>query len=503
VGHNVGTISNCYSTSRVSGGTFVGGLAGQNGSQGLFWPSPWIAGTILNCYSTGSVSGGDFEVGGLVGHNWEGKVTNSFWDIQTSGRTTSDGGTAKTTVQMQTRSTFTDAGWDFVGESVNGTDDIWWILEGRSYPRLWWQYGWAFSAHPPDGAIDVTQPLILSWIAGGSNLHHDVYFGDDEQAVANATTETAGIYRGRQAADVTTYDPGILELDKTYYWRIDGVDEADANSPWKGNVWSFTTANFIVVDDFEEYNDYSPYRIFQTWIDGWGYTEPAPGHPGNGTGSCVDCLGFVERWVVHSGQQSMPFDYDNTGTAGRFFYSETERTWDTSQDWTREGVKALTLWFYGDPCNAAEPLYVAVEDSMGKIKVINHDDANAVQLRGWQEWNIDLKQFTGTGLNLEAVKKMYIGVGDRDAPQRGGTGQLYFDDIRLYRPRCIASIFKPEADLSGNCVVDLADIAILASQWLQSGAGLAADLDADGDVDFGDFAQIADAWLEQLLWPQP
>jgi len=497
-----GHVSQCYSIGAVTGDSSVGGLVGWNS---------WDA-TVTHCYSSGSVLG-TADVGGLIGEDggkvWA--VWASFWDIETSGQTTSADGTGKTTVQMQTRSTFTDAGWDFVGESVNGTDDIWWILEGRSYPRLWWQYGWAFSAHPPDGAIDVTQPLILSWIAGGSNLHHDVYFGDDEQAVANATTETAGIYRGRQAADVTTYDPGILELDKTYYWRIDGVDEADANSPWKGNVWSFTTANFIVVDDFEAYDDYCN-RIFYTWLDGCGHSaDPGCGvtaSAGNGSGWNA-CPGpiiapFAEQNpIVHGGCQSMPGTYDNSGAGGLPRYSETGRTWAVPQDWTREGVKALTLWFYGDPCNAAEPLYVAVEDSMGKIKVINHDDANAVQLRGWQEWNIDLKQFTGTGLNLEAVKKMYIGVGDRDAPQRGGTGQLYFDDIRLYRPRCIASIFKPEADLSGNCVVDLADIAILASQWLQSGAGLAADLDADGDVDFGDFAQIADAWLEQLLWPQP
>jgi hypothetical protein len=166
-------------------------------------------------------------------------------------------------------------------------------------------------------------------------------------------------------------------------------------------------------------------------------------------------------------------------------------------------VKALTLWLYGDPCNSAEPLYVAVEDSMGKIKVINHDDANAVRLPAWHEWKIDLRQFRDASVNLEAVKKMYIGVGDRDAPEPGGSGRLFFDDIRLYRPRCIASIIKPEADLSSNCVVDLADIEILAGEWLQSGAGLTADLDTDADVDLADFAEIADAWHEQQLWPQP
>jgi hypothetical protein len=70
-------------------------------------------------------------------------------------------------------------------------------------------------------------------------------------------------------------------------------------------------------------------------------------------------------------------------------------------------------------------------------------------------------------------------------------------------PRCISSLFKPDADLSGDCVVDLADIEILASEWLKSGSGLAADLDADEDVDLSDFALMADAWLEELFWPQP
>jgi len=66
-------------------------------------------------------------------------VTSSFWDIQTSGQTISAGGTGKTTAEMKTRSTFTDAGWDFVGETENGTEDIWWILEGKDYPHLWWE----------------------------------------------------------------------------------------------------------------------------------------------------------------------------------------------------------------------------------------------------------------------------------------------------------------------------------------------------------------------------
>jgi hypothetical protein len=125
-----GTVSNCYSSVGVKGGSCVGGLVGDN-----------YRGTITKCYSVGGVSGDD-PVGGLVGDDLKGTVKDSFWDIQTSGQAASAGGTGKTTAEMQMESTFTDAGWDFVEETANGTEDIWWILEGREgrdYPRLWWE----------------------------------------------------------------------------------------------------------------------------------------------------------------------------------------------------------------------------------------------------------------------------------------------------------------------------------------------------------------------------
>jgi len=184
-GANGGTVSNCYSTGLVGGtGSYVGGLVGENGGSitscyssasiiadwsvgGLVGLNSW-AGSVTNCYSSGSVSAysivgglvggnegsitvsyssgsvsGTYNVGGLVGCTYYdyGSVTASFWDTQTSGQTTSAGGTGQTTAEMQTASTFLEAGWDFVGETANGTEDIWWILEGQDYPRLWWELG--------------------------------------------------------------------------------------------------------------------------------------------------------------------------------------------------------------------------------------------------------------------------------------------------------------------------------------------------------------------------
>ncbi len=128
VGRNDGgTVTQCYSTSAVNGVGGVGGLVGEN-----------YRGTVSQCYSTGAVKG-NWAVGGLVGENDRGTVTQSFWDIQTSGQAKSAAGTGKTTAQMQTAKTFLDAGWDFVGETKNGTEDLWWIREGKDYPRLWWE----------------------------------------------------------------------------------------------------------------------------------------------------------------------------------------------------------------------------------------------------------------------------------------------------------------------------------------------------------------------------
>jgi hypothetical protein len=151
--------------------------------------------------------------------------------------------------------------------------------------------------------------------------------------------------------------------------------------------------------------------------------------------------------------------------------------------------------------NDAEPLYVALEDSAGKVKAVPSDNPLGSADPDWRQWNIKLSDFSGAAVNLKAVKKMYIGVGTRGSTMVGGSGKIYVDDIRVYPSRCVPSFGKLANDLSGNCVVDYADLEIMANDWLASGAGLAGDLNADGDVDFADYAALADSWLDELLWP--
>jgi len=281
----------------------------------------------------------------------------------------------------------------------------------------------ASSPQPSNGATDVVQSPTLNWREATLGMAHDVYFGGDEEMVANATTDSAGTYCARLALEATTYMPGNLEWNKTYYWRIDEVNPDEPDSPWKGNIWSFTTADFSVVrtlDDFESYTDDEGNRIYQTWIDGWE----------NGTGSIVGYLQmpFAERRIVRGGRQSMPLDYNNVRKP---WYSEAERTWETPQDWTIGGADTLTLCFRAKLGNGPERLYGGIEDSAGRIAVVVHQDAEAVRATEWQKWHIALAEVRAAGVDVAAVKKMVIGVGDRRNPKPGGTGTIYIDDIRL------------------------------------------------------------------------
>ncbi|MHC4110313.1 MAG: GLUG motif-containing protein [Planctomycetota bacterium] len=134
-GDNDGVISNCYAIGSVQGGDEVGGLVGENGYESSSGAK--IYGHISNSYSTGEVSGASY-VGGFVGHHEFGSVNDCFWDIQTSGLVTSDGGIGLPTAEMQMASTFIDVGWDFFGETFNGIEDIWFIPQ-QDYPHLWWE----------------------------------------------------------------------------------------------------------------------------------------------------------------------------------------------------------------------------------------------------------------------------------------------------------------------------------------------------------------------------
>jgi len=256
---------------------------------------------------------------------------------------------------------------------------------------------------PVDGAIGIHPAATVSWRAGREAATHEVHFSEDAQAIADGTALVDTIEQNRY--DLASLD---LQLGQTYYWRIDEVNEAETPSVWEGNLWSFSTNDYLVVDDFESYND-DDNLIFDTWIDGWV----------NETGSTVGYLEapFAERTIVYGGRQSMPLFYENTGGIAS---SEAERAFAPGQDWTQAGATTLTLHFYGDPDNAASQMHVKIDGT----KIPYDGDAQDLTDPAWTQWNIDLPS---TGANLSNVRKLTIGI------EGSGSGILFIDDIRVYR----------------------------------------------------------------------
>ena len=275
----------------------------------------------------------------------------------------------------------------------------------------------ASQANPSNNAVDVSQRATLSWSAGEAAASHQVYFGTDMDAVRNADTSSPENKGSRQLGS-ESYDPGQLEWDTTYYWRVDEIE--DGGTIQTGNVWSFTTANFLIVDDMESYNDIDEgvegsNRIYNAWVD--GFSDPT-----NGSQAGHLDPPFYEGTIVHSGNKSMPLYYDNG--VGK---SEVTLTLDYPRDWTENGVDTLAIWYIGDAANAAETMYVVLNGSAG----VDNPNPNAAQVTVWTEWPISLQDF---GINLTNVNTITIGFGNRTNPTAGGTGTVYFDDVRLLLP---------------------------------------------------------------------
>jgi regulation of enolase protein 1 (concanavalin A-like superfamily) len=455
----------------------------------------------------------------------------------------------------------------------------------------------AFAPQPAMAATGVSVDAGLSWRPGREAGSHKVFFGTDQAAVAGGTVAAKTVTEH-------SYIPSGLNFGTTYYWKVDEVNTVT----YPGDVWSFTTQEYAVVDDFESYND-TDNRIYDTWID--GYTN------GN-SGSVVGYLQapFAEQTILHGGKQSMPLEYNNVKTP---FYSEAQRTFDTTQSWTTNGADTLSVWFRGSPAgfldkgnnaytvsgsgadiwnnadqfrfaykslsgngsitarvdsvantngwakagvmiretldagskhamivvtpsnsvsfqhrdtaagasantdvpggltapywvritrtgnilkaeyspdgktwaqdgtdltltmaanvyiglavtshdatltttaefsnvsttgtvtgqwqalaigmtmraNDPAPLYVTVEDKAGKKKTVVNANAAATTVSAWTEWRIALSDLSAGGVNLTAVKKMTIGVGDQSSSKAGGAGMLFIDDIGYGHP---------------------------------------------------------------------
>jgi hypothetical protein len=277
---------------------------------------------------------------------------------------------------------------------------------------------------PVNKAMDVGMNAILNWTPADSAASHELYVGTDKETVRNADTSSPE-YKGSVALGAETYDPGLLDADTTYYWRVDEVD--DQGNVSKGPLWIFTTGGFLLVDDFESYtdDDAAGEAIWQTWIDGFGI-------PDNGAQVGYLMPPYAEQTIVHGGSQSMPLLYANeTGVTN----SEAAMTLTALRDWTQAGVAELSLWFRGSSGNVTEPLYVAISNSAGSPAVAANNDPSVATVRAWTQWIIPLQALADQGIDLSNVDKIAIGLGDKAGmAASGGLGTLYVDDIRLFRP---------------------------------------------------------------------
>ena len=347
-------------------------------------------------------------------------------------------------------------------------------LYGLSEVRFFYVPVHAREPYSPPSGTDVPLDVTLSWTAGREAERHDVYLGTNEQAVANGTISPVSI----PADDgcVAGYDP-LLELGRTYYWKVNEVNMVEEPNTWEGDIWSFSTPEYLVVDDMESYGGGDVVgepgsKIWYTWKDGAGWTSPEPTYIGNGSGSIVD-LGTDPAF----GSQSLMYNYSSNGTnslgmGGKDFYSEATALisdLEIGNDWTVNGIKSLSLPFYGDPGNAAGPteqMYVKLNGA----RVAYDGDANDITEPSWHEWLIDLADF---GINLENVTEISIGFGNKDNVSPGGLGVVYFDDIRLYPSRCVLSLRSPDfarADYVEDCVVDYKEVEAMAQDWLVTAA---------------------------------
>ncbi len=284
------------------------------------------------------------------------------------------------------------------------------------------EFAWNPSPRHLDTVERIPDGPALGWVPGVYAASHDVYFGTDPNAVNDANNVPGMWPQFKGSQDPCSYYPEPLELGKTYYWRIDEVNEPDPNSPWKGIVWEFTVADYIVVDDFESYNDIPDEEqgsnlVYNTWMD--GFADPSV------NGSAIGYVtGFsLETEKVHGSAQSVPLAYNNTTAT----YSEATINIEDltiSTDWTIDDFKVLSLWFYGGPYNSStEQMYLKLNDA----KVTYDGEPDYLQLAAWQEWNIDLAEF---GIDLGHVTTLSIGFERIGAA--GGFGTVLFDDIRLY-----------------------------------------------------------------------
>ena len=254
----------------------------------------------------------------------------------------------------------------------------------------------AVNPSPADGATDVPVDTSLSWIEAEFAKGRELWIGKPG-AMEKVDPSPAG----------TTCTPQNLEIGQTYEWRIDQIGPSGAVA---GHTWTFTTEEFVRVDDFQSYANDEGLR--SVWVDN------------------IDEAG-IEYVLLASGENnSMRFEFQNQYPP---YFTEMTRTFDSSQDWTAKSVEELSLSFVGENENMEHLMYLTLEDAAGRSFKVEHPYTHACQSDSWRQWTIALGQFSDGGVDLTSVKKITIGSGDgTDSGQVGDDrDHIYIDQIIL------------------------------------------------------------------------
>jgi len=305
---------------------------------------------------------------------------------------------------------------DFIGTMAKFVritiNSAWGVIPQYSLSEVRFLYIPTFAREPgpAPGSTTDSADVVLSWRSGREAASSEVYLGTDPADLTLLGTTTGNSITARAQNYATTY-----------YWSVTEVNETETPPSHAGDVWSFTTPEYGIVDDFDQYDDQCN-RIYFAWEDGLSHSGgeniegcDVPASNGNGSGSIVghDEPPFAERTIVNVGsRQSLPLSYDNS--LGPSAATLTL----AGQDWSTSGIQSLSLFFYGQPDNSGQ-LYVRINDN----KVAYDGDATDITREQWQQWNIDLTSLDG----LQNVTTLTIGVDGASA-----AGMLYIDDIRLY-----------------------------------------------------------------------
>jgi len=324
---------------------------------------------------------------------------------------------------------------------------------------------------PAAGAADVSVDAALTWRAGREAAAHEVYLSTDEAAVADGSALVDTVME-------RAYNPGGLDFGQTYYWKIVEVNEAEAVTAWEGNVWSFATQEYALVEGFEDYDD-EENRIYETWVDGWV----------NQTGSTVGYLEapFAELSITHGGSQSMPLQYNNADSP---WYSEAGRTFATPQNWAANGADTLLVHFHGNPVdfleradgsivmgaagtdiwNSADEFRFVYKDLVGDASIVVRVDS-VLERDPWTKAGVMIRESVDAGSKFAAV---YI---------TPGNGCRYH--IRAA---------TNAAATSDTSVATAEQIAITAPYWVK--------LERSGNEFSGFYSADGSAWTPMVWNPQ-